>query len=186
MRLTHVGVIAAGVLLCSVLGCRGVTETADAAAVDPVARGEYLVTAMGCDDCHTPLKMGPGGPAPDMTRRLSGHPETMVMPPAPAASGPWMVVGAATMTAWSGPWGVTYSANLTPDEETGMGVWDEAMFVKAMREGRHLGAGRDILPPMPWRNLARLTDDDLKDVFAYLQSLPPIRNHVPEAVIVEP
>ena len=40
-----------------------------------VQRGEYLVKIMGCNDCHTPWKMGPHGPEPDMTRFLSGHPE---------------------------------------------------------------------------------------------------------------
>ncbi len=183
MRRTTGALITAAVLLLAAYGCKGVPEAADAAATDPVARGAYLVAAMGCDDCHTPLKDGPQGPAPDMTRRLSGHPEDLVMPPAPAEQGPWLVAGAATMTAWAGPWGISYAANLTPDEETGMGVWDEPMFAKAMREGRHLGAGRDILPPMPWRNVARLTDDDLKAMFAFLQTLPPIKNHVPEAAI---
>ncbi len=80
---------------------------------------------MGCGDCHTPWKMGANGPEPDMTRMLSGHPESMVLPPAPAPSGPWMASLAATMTAWSGPWGVSYTANLTPDPETGLGKWTE-------------------------------------------------------------
>ena len=42
---------------------------------DKVARGKYLVTTSGCNDCHTPWKMGPKGPEPDMSRMLSGHPE---------------------------------------------------------------------------------------------------------------
>ncbi len=48
-----------------------------------VARGKYLVTIMYCTDCHTPWKDGPDGPAPDMTRMLSGHPQDLAMPPAP-------------------------------------------------------------------------------------------------------
>src|SRR5687768_14114222 len=55
----------------------------------PVERGKYLVTAMGCNDCHTPWKMGPDGPAPDMSRMLSGHPAQMAMPAAPAATPEW-------------------------------------------------------------------------------------------------
>src|SRR5580765_355411 len=47
-----------------------------------VKRGEYLVTVGGCNDCHTPLKMGPQGPEPDMSRMLSGHPDSF-----PIASG---------------------------------------------------------------------------------------------------
>ena len=48
----------------------------------------YLVGAMGCNDCHTPWKLGPKGPEPDMTRALSGHPADFVMPPAAEAVGP--------------------------------------------------------------------------------------------------
>src|SRR5687767_11600732 len=59
-----------------------VAPIADASArPDKVARGKYLVTIAGCNDCHTPWKPGPEGPAPDMTRMLSGHPETLSMPP---------------------------------------------------------------------------------------------------------
>ncbi|RYY13310.1 MAG: diheme cytochrome c-553, partial [Chitinophagaceae bacterium] len=40
-------------------------------------RGEYLVAMMGCNDCHTPMKMTPQGPAKDLDRMLSGHPAEM-------------------------------------------------------------------------------------------------------------
>jgi hypothetical protein len=144
-------------------------------------RGEYLVSFGGCHDCHTPWKMGPTGPAPDMTRQLSGHPQGMTLPPAPRLPpGPWMASVTATMTAWAGPWGVSFTPNLTPDPETGMGKWTEQNFIEAMRTGRHMGRGRPILPPMPFYALARLTDADLKAVFAYLRSIPPIKNRVPE------
>jgi mono/diheme cytochrome c family protein len=147
----------------------------------PVERGKFLVGVGGCNDCHTPLKMGANGPEPDFTRMLSGHPEALKMPPAPTLPpGPWMFVGSATMTAWSGPWGVSYTANLTPDPETGIGAWDDKMFTQAMRTGKHLGGGRDILPPMPWQAIGKLSDDDLKAIFAYLKSIPPIKNHVPD------
>jgi mono/diheme cytochrome c family protein len=60
------------------------------AADEALARGKYLVTVTGCNDCHTPLEMTPEGPRPDMDRMLSGHPETLVMPTAPALpEGPW-------------------------------------------------------------------------------------------------
>src|SRR5689334_19376396 len=66
-----------------------------AAAKDPIARGKHLVTIMGCADCHTPLKLGANGPEPDMSRWLSGHPEALAMPPAPAMPpGPWGFVAA--------------------------------------------------------------------------------------------
>ena len=148
-----------------------------------IDRGAYLVGMMGCNDCHTPWKMGPKGPEPDMSRALTGHPENLKMPPAPQLpEGPWVAVIGATQTAWSGPWGVSFTANLTPDKETGLGDWTEDMFIKTMRTGLHQGKGRPILPPMPWSMIGKLTDNDLKDVFAYLQSLPPVKNRVPAPV----
>lgn len=151
-----------------------------------VERGRYLVAIGGCNDCHTPMKMGAKGPEPDMSRMLSGHPEMLKMPPAPKlGQGPWVWVAAGTNTAFAGPWGVSYTANLTPDRMTGLGIWNEEMFVKTIRTGRHWGVGRPILPPMPYQNVAQLTDEDLKSVFAYLQSIPPVKNQVPDAIVAQ-
>jgi mono/diheme cytochrome c family protein len=166
---------------------RAVTQATPPAAAAPpagrVERGAYLVRIMGCNDCHTPLKMGPAGPRPDMSRALTGHPSDLVMPPAPALpKGPWAWVGAVTNTAFAGPWGVSFAANLTPDPETGLGKWTPEMFIATMKTGRHEGKGRPILPPMPYFVVAELTDQDIRDLFAYLQSLPPVRNRVPAPV----
>jgi cytochrome c553 len=148
-----------------------------------IARGEYLVRFGSCHDCHTPHKPGPNGVEPDMTRALSGHPSNLVMPPAPTLPpGPWVWIGAGTNTAFAGPWGVSFTANLTPDQETGLGKWTEEMFITALRTGRHEGKGRPILPPMPYPYVSSLTDEDLKAVFAYLQSLPPVHNRVPAPI----
>jgi len=148
-----------------------------------VERGNYLVSAMGCHDCHTPWKVGPKGPEPDMTRALTGHPADMVMPPPPKLpEGPWIALMAATNTAWAGPWGVSFTANLTPDPETGLGKWTDEMFITAMRTGRHEGKGRPILPPMPWSMYRNLNDEDLRSIFAYLQSLKPVHNRVPQPI----
>jgi hypothetical protein len=87
-----------------------------------------------------------------------------------------------TFTAWTGPWGVSFSANLTPDQNTGIGVWTEEMFIQTLREGKHMGNGRPLLPPMPWQPYGQKTDDDLKAIFAYLKSLPPMANRVPDPV----
>lgn len=145
-----------------------------------IERGKYLVMVGGCHDCHTPLKAGPNGPEPDMTRMLSGHPEQLVMPPAPKLPpGPWLVTAAATLTSWSGPWGVSFTANLTPDKETGLGKWTAQTFKDTMKTGRDMGRGRNILPPMPWFNYGKMTDVDLDAIFAYLQSIPAISNRVP-------
>ena len=145
-----------------------------------VARGRYIVSTSGCHDCHTPWKVGPNGPEPDFSRALSGHPQDFVMPPLPAPPMPWLMTVAATNTAMAGPWGVSFTANLTPDPETGIGKWSFRNFKDTIRTGKHFGRGRPILPPMPWPVYRNLTDEDLEAVFAYLQSLPPIRNQVPQ------
>ena len=157
------------------------------AASTMVARGQYLAMIQGCHDCHTPKKMGPQGPEPDFSRALSGHPEQPKLPPPPKLpQGPWIATLSWDLTAWSGPWGISYAINLTPDENTGIGIWTEDMFIKALRTGRHMGTSRPILPPMPWQDISQMTDQDIKAVFAYLKSLPPIKNRVPEAVVAEP
>lgn len=157
-------------------------QAAASVHADPVARGEYLVTIGGCNDCHTPWVMGANGPEPDMTRMLSGHPADLEMPPAPAALGPWQWNGAGTNTAFAGPWGVSFAANLTPEENTGTGIWTEEIFVNTIRSGRHWGQSRPLLPPMPWFNYAKMTDEDLAAVYAYLRTIPPIYNPVPVPV----
>jgi mono/diheme cytochrome c family protein len=149
---------------------------------DKVIRGQYLVTIAGCNDCHTPLKVGPsGGGERDLSRMLSGHPEQLAMPPSPMlGDGPWQVTAAETFTAWSGPWGVSFTANLTPDAETGLGKWTLRNFKDTIRSGRHLGRGRLILPPMPIPMYRRMTDEDLEAIFSYLRTIPPVKNRVPE------
>jgi mono/diheme cytochrome c family protein len=169
------------------------TATTDAAGgtakktlTGAAARGKYLVDSGGCHDCHTPAKMGPNGPEPDMTRMLSGHPASLQLPPPPAPSGPWIGGVAETFTAWYGPWGISYTANLTPDKETGLGQWTEQQFIDTIRSGRHQGRGRQILPPMPWPAYKNLNDADLKAIFAYLRTIPVIQNKVPDPVIAPP
>jgi hypothetical protein len=155
--------------------------SAEATVAERVTRGNYLVNTSACHDCHTPWIMTEKGPAPDMTRKLSGHPEALAMPDPPALpQGPWIASIGATNTAWAGPWGVSFTANLTPDRETGLGKWSERNFIETIRTGRHLGRGRQVLPPMPIPVYQNFTDADLAAIFAYLKTLPPIRNRVPE------
>jgi mono/diheme cytochrome c family protein len=183
--MNRIPALAIGVLLatatvaCDSASARSVRSDIDSARVE---RGRYIVEAVACHDCHTPKKMGPDGPEIDRSRLLSGHPESEQLPPPPAGSGPWMAIGAWDLTAWSGPWGVSYAANLTPDQNTGLGIWTEQMFLDAIRKGRHMGVSRPILPPMPWQAFRTMTDDDLKAVFAYLRSIPPVHNRVPDPV----
>lgn len=147
-----------------------------------VKRGEYLVAIGHCNDCHSPKTITANGPVPDPKRLLSGHSASAKLPQAPdGIIGPakWGGLFNNDLTAWSGPWGTSFAANLTPDRETGIGNWAEQTFTQAMRTGKHLGVGRPILPPMPWYNVAQLSDEDMSALFAYLMTLPPVRNAVP-------
>jgi mono/diheme cytochrome c family protein len=146
-----------------------------------IERGHMLVIGGGCHDCHTPKKIGPAGPEANMDLMLSGHPESDVIT-APYKQEPgakWTVHVNDHLTAWSGAWGVSFAANLTPDENTGIGIWTEDMFVRALKTGKHMGTSRQILPPMPWNWYGQLNEDELKAIFAYLKSIKPIQNRVP-------
>lgn len=178
--------ILAGASIALLASCapKGGAPGSDASAGAPsIERGKYLVTAGGCNDCHTPWTMGPQGPSPDMSKMLSGHPATMPITGQAMLQPPWMVAGSMTMTGWSGPWGVSFSANLTPDSATGLGAWSLAIFDSALRTGKHMGGGRPILPPMPWQGLKNLTDDDLASIYQYLHSIPAVSNKVPDPVM---
>lgn len=145
-----------------------------------VDRGKYLVTIMGCNDCHSPKKMGPRGPEIDSLHMLSGHPASMPVPDAdPVTKKSWVLFNH-SMTAAVGPWGTSFAANITSDA-TGIGNWTEAQFFKAIREGKYKGMDntRPLLPPMPWQVYANASDDDLRAIFAYLKSTPPVENRVP-------
>ena len=116
----------------------------------------------------------------DSSKLLSGHPANMPMPPVNLKSldpGQWMSLSG-DLTAFVGPWGLSYTANLTPDSATGIGAWTETQFINTIRNGKHLGNGRPIMPPMPWQFIAQMTDDDLKAIFAYLRTLKPVCHHV--------
>ncbi|MFZ1460556.1 MAG: c-type cytochrome [Ignavibacteria bacterium] len=144
--------------------------------------GEHLVTIGGCNDCHTPKKMTPQGPVPDESLMLSGHPEKM---PAPDVDRKEMeskgLIVTQDLTAWVGPWGISYAANLTPDA-TGIGSWQESNFITALREGKFKGmtSARNLLPPMPWQLFKEMSDDEIKAIFAYLKSIKPVKNIVPQ------
>jgi len=151
----------------------------------PAERGKYLAMASGCGDCHSPKALTAAGPVPDAKRLLSGYPTGTKLPEIPKGIlGPeqWGGITTNDFTAWAGPWGVSFSYNLTPDPATGIGNWDEALFIRTLRTGKFMGTSRDMLPPMPWQEIGNMTDDDLKAIFAYLRSLPPIDNAVPSPI----
>lgn len=69
------------------------------------------------------------------------------------------------------PFGTFYGPNITPHKEAGIGAWSEADFVRAMREGRRAD-GANLFPAFPYPSFTNMSDADLKDLWAYLRSLP--------------
>ena len=125
-----------------------------AQAQTPVERGGYLVnTIMTCNNCHTP--MGPNGPQFD--KALSGG-----------------------LRFNEPPFDVTAS-NITPDPDTGIGKWSDADIKKAMLEGVRPNGVR-LAEVMPTGFYKILTPGDLDGIVAYLRSLPPVKNKVPDPV----
>lgn len=148
---------------------------------DVIKRGEYLVNAVGCDDCHSPKRMGAHGPEVVPETRFGGYPASRpVIKPDSADLKKGYVLLGGDLTSAVGPWGISFSANISSDE-TGIGGWTEGAFINAIRHGKIKGLdnNRDMLPPMPWYNFAKFTDEDLKAIFAYLKSTPPVANVVP-------
>jgi hypothetical protein len=155
-----------------------------ASAEDIVKKGEYLVTIMGCNDCHSPKRMGANGPEIIPELMLSGYPSDR---PIPKFTDPLIKEGFAMfspdLAAAAGPWGVSFAANLTPDV-TGLGTWTEEQFKKALTQGKYKGLdkSRMMLPPMPWVNYMHMKDEDIHAVFMYLKSINPVKNVVPAPI----
>jgi hypothetical protein len=153
-----------------------------------IDRGRLLVMSSSCNDCHTPWVYNKklGDLTLDWSRMLSGHPEDAPDPQGELGPGDIAIVGP-TFTSFKLPFGTTYAMNLTPDIDTGTGSWTEKMFIDIFRKGRHLGGnGRAVYPPMPWHYVRYLPDEDLRAIFAYLRSIPPLRNSVPTEKIPPP
>ncbi|PKA82429.1 hypothetical protein ATE92_0558 [Ulvibacter sp. MAR_2010_11] len=173
------------------LGCnepKDTTEAGDgyesqAELTDRIERGRYLVNVLGCTDCHSPKIMTARGPESDPDRFLSGHDENETLPGYDLAITKSFVLFNMNGTAVVGPWGTSFAANLTPDD-TGIGTWSEAQFLKAIKEGKFKGldGSRSLLPPMPWQSYSHMPNEDLKAVFAYLKSIKPVENVVPAAI----
>ncbi|WP_342238058.1 c-type cytochrome [Inquilinus sp. OTU3971] len=137
-------------LIASVAVLPAVTALAD----DPqIARGKYLVTISGCNDCHTP---GYFFGRPDMSRFLGGSDVGFEIPGQ----------------------GVFVGPNITPDKETGIGSWTREQIVTAIQGGKRPD-GRMLAPIMPWHAFAQLTADDAMAIVAFLQSSAPVHNQVP-------
>ena len=151
---------------------------------DQVAQGQALMIEWRCGYCHTPQIPGPEG----TIQMLSGHPQSDKAPNVPD-----MLMGSPQYmefldnlenTVWATNNVIVFSANLTPDMNTGTGDWTETMFIDTIRLGRHAGVGKRLSYPMPWQELAALSDADLIAIFAYLRTVPPVNNKVPDSIML--
>ena len=162
--------------ILSVVACKQATirKTANVPLTDTalINQGKYLVSVSGCNDCHTSKVMTDQGPALDSNLYLAGHPAALGLPPADAVKGPW---------------GTSFAANLTPDS-TGIGMWTEAQFIRAFQHGdaKGIAGNRKLLPPMPWQVYQQMKPEDVRAIFAYLKSIPPVKNVVPEPIAPQP
>ena len=147
-----------------------------------IERGKYLVTTMGCTDCHSPKKNGSNGPEVIPELMLSGYPsDRPIIKFVDPMIKEGFVMFYPDLTAAAGPWGVSFAANLTPDE-SGIGNWSEEQFKKALTQGKYKGMDNErmLLPPMPWPNFENLTNEDVNAIFMYLKNIKPVKNIVPQ------
>lgn len=181
--LSAITAVIIGVVACnSKAGTTG--DSTSSAAPDSatlVKRGEYLVNSVGCDDCHSPKKMGAHGPEIIPELRFSGFPENGKVPPIDTnvVKAGWALFSP-DLTSAVGPWGQSFSANISSDA-TGIGNWTEQNFFTAIRKGKYKGLenSRPLLEPMPWFVYKNFSDDDLRSIFYYLKSTKPVKNLVP-------
>lgn len=163
--------------------------TAASFTAEQITRGAGLVDEWKCNFCHTPELKGPDGkPMPNPERLLSGHPQDEPIPDV----ADMVITSDAFMefldnldnTTWASNDTLVFSANLTPDMETGIGAWTPEQFVATIRQGQHMGLGKRLLYPMPWQELAELPDADLVSIYAYLRTINPVSNKVPPPVML--
>lgn len=178
-------IVAAFVITVAVISCDSKKQnntTAQNISNDSlVIRGSYLVNAIGCDDCHSPKRMGAHGPEIIPEQRFGGYPSGRPLAPIDTnvLKNGWAMLGP-DLTNAVGPWGVSFAANISSDE-TGIGTWSESQFMKAIRDGKYKGldGSRQLLPPMPWYTYRNLSDTDIRAIFAFLKSTKPVNNIVP-------
>jgi mono/diheme cytochrome c family protein len=77
------------------------------------------------------------------------------------------------------PFGTFYPPNISPDPQDGIGAWSEAQFITAMTKGTSR-AGEHLYPAFPYTSFQRITDGDLRDLFAFLKTLPPVKGRAPD------
>ncbi|MGI9534089.1 MAG: diheme cytochrome c-553 [Thermodesulfobacteriota bacterium] len=151
--------------------------------------GEALVMEGRCGFCHTPLVETIKGEISDNPKYLSGHPSDYKLPEIPKVpfgSQQWLeFISNLDSTVWVNEDSIIFSANITPDEKSGIGTWTEKMFINTIRTGKHPGWKRDLKKPMPWLEYSRLSNEQLTAIFSYLISVKPVYNKVPEQITLK-
>jgi mono/diheme cytochrome c family protein len=94
---------------------------------------------------------------------------------------PFLAGGRALAT----PFGTFYAPNITPDPEVGIGGWSSGDFVRAMTEGASPG-GHPYYPAFPYPSYTRMTQQDLVDLKAYLDTVAPVASEVREHELDRP
>jgi mono/diheme cytochrome c family protein len=123
---------------------------------DLIAKGKYLATAAACVECHSKMDKGAKIPGSEYGGGME----------------------------FASPAGIVRSPNITSDKKTGIGQWTEEAFVKRFKTFADSGyiphpvGLKDMNTPMPWMMYAGMEENDLKAIYAYLQSLEPIDHQV--------
>jgi mono/diheme cytochrome c family protein len=131
-----------------------IPATVPASALPPhtpdLANGRTMFDIGGCTSCHAT-------PNPDATKvdrtRLGGG---LALP---------------------SPFGTFYVPNISPDAADGIGQWSEADFVTALWKGTS-ARGRNLFPAFPYTSYQHMELTDVRDLYAYLKTLPPVRGRV--------
>lgn len=164
MRFLLIGLVALAVMFLTLKPARAQTDE------ELIARGRYIATAIQGCGCHTREK---ADGSKDEAWHYAGAPN----PPPPA--------GPPANAGWTSPrWKRIYARNITPDRETGIGNWTESNFIRAMRTGL-TPDGRVLDAQMPWEAFQKVTDRDLKSLWAYLKTIKPIKNKAPDGIPAE-
>lgn len=128
-----------------------------------LARGKYIFEVVAdCGGCHSVRDF----------KRFGG-------PVIPGGAGKGQVIEEAGLP------GRIVAPNITPDIETGIGAWTDGEKIRAIREGIAKD-GRVLFPMMPYENYRSMSDQDVESLVAYLDSLPPVKNKLPETEVPFP
>ena len=165
---------------CLILGLflvvASIAVTPAQASVDPqsalIEHGKYIATIAGCSDCHTNAKPE----FLDPTKLTLPQIQLIAFDADQTADNTKYLAGGRLFDL--GPAGKVYSANITPDPETGIGSWTDEQIKVAIRTGQ-IPSGRILVPVMPYHSFNTMADLDLDAVVAYLRSVPPVKNEVP-------